>query len=69
MLNSISLIEVGWKDGLSLLKFPAMTGKVGLFPIGGFRGCFSFVDILWNLYAFEHISCFVVSIDLEVPYF
>ena len=62
-LASAALLGVGWRGVLSSVKFPTMTGMVGLFPVGIFRSFPSFVYLLRNLHGFKH-AAFV----LVVPY-
>ena len=56
-----------WRGGFSSLAFPDMNGTVGFCPGDGFRSCSSFIYLLLNLHALEHLSCFPVGLTLKVP--
>ena len=61
------LLGVGCLVRFSSLNFPYITGFFGIWPSFGFRSCCSFVDIPWNIHAFEHLTCFLVGLPLKSP--
>ena len=66
-LVSTALLGVGWRGGYSSLLFPTMNGTICFCPCGGFRRCFSFVDLIRNLNAFTYLACLLVGPPLKVP--
>ena len=54
-LSSAVLLGVGWQGGYPSLWFLDMTGTVGFCAGGGFRRCYSFVDLIYNINASKHL--------------
>ena len=66
-LSSAALLRVGRQGKFSSLSFTAMTRTFGIFPYGGFRSWFSFVDLFGNFHPLKHIAGLLVGLPDWIP--
>ena len=66
-ISGAALLGVGWKRGLSSLRFTTVTSTVGIYCVGCFRRCYHFVELLSNLYLLKHLIRIPVCLELETP--
>ena len=67
-LSVADLLGILWQGGLFYLFLPAITFKVGFFPLIIFRKWSLFVDSLRDFRALKHIACILVGPFFKILY-